>query len=135
MAIQRDRDSGRQATAWLATCCVCAMGIALCSAIIVAFSKNPNQSFLCLFGGVAGFWILLWLLNPGTWKRKPAESDVEWLIRSNSLENVMSTGRYKRKPAYRERLGQNRPPTLDEIRELAQTSNNNWVPSNYPKRS
>ncbi len=129
--IKRDKDSGRAATSWLATCYVFASGALFCSFISLAFSNEPVKPMLIVGGSFLLVFLLLGLLRD-----KPTNSwlvdGYYWLLRRRPDEDAVSYTPRVIKHRPRE-YGTNEPPTIEEIRDLADGPNN-WVPSNRPRK-
>ena len=93
----------------------------------VAFPTDPGTVWLAAGGGFVVILLLIWVLRD-----KPQGTQREifsWLSRRPAEPQV----NYEPKliQAERTRYGTNRPPSVDEIRELKE-GDRNWVPSNTP---
>ncbi len=131
MAKYRGGDSGREATALLATAFVVTIGLALCVGMIFVFPQDPRQP--AMFGGgiLLVFLVLMYLLRDKKtrptnsasvliWGRKPQETEPDYkpqLIKQPERRNY----------------GGNEPPTAERLREIRAESNR-WVPSSKPAR-
>ena len=126
MAYQRDPDAGRQAVAWLAVAFALTTGTAVCAFIILAFAEHPREPFLVLGGIVAGIILFLWGLSSPKEKNLSHNRLFFWL---KAKENIDPAAAYqpKRRRRRGEKLGSNQPPTLESVREIAET-HARWVP-------
>ncbi|MFM9959914.1 MAG: hypothetical protein ACKV2Q_01670 [Planctomycetaceae bacterium] len=124
-----NKDSGREAVAWLATGAVCFLGILFSGLIILMFANEPTKPVLIVSGLFLGLAILLFLL-----REKPKDvvdaEEAKWF---GIFRKPKATTHYKvtrhRKPKIVQ-FGTNAPPTAESIREIKEVSDGmkNWVP-------
>jgi len=131
MPSKNHRDYGRSATALLATTYVLLVGLAVC--LFVVFTNadrqiSPQLAAMCVAGAV-GLWFLSWILRD---KRSNTSrlTNVAWLGRRE--EHVRDAAYKPRRRRRRSRTSDaptpNRPPTVEQIRELSENVKT-WVPS------
>ena len=93
----------------------------------VAFPRDPGTVWLAAGGGFVIILLLVWVLRD-----KPQGTQREmfsWLSRRKAEQPLDYEPKLRREN--RPRYGTNRPPTVDEIRDLKE-GDRNWVPSNTP---
>lgn len=94
--------------------------------ILLILSDQPDQNFLWAVGGVfllAG--ILFWLsFKPVSILR----DTMSWAKSRGARPEPVDFTMARRESAIA-RFGTNAPPSLDDLREQRDSSNNNWVPS------
>ena len=120
MKFKSTNGSGSLAAAYLIFC-VGLVGCTICTGLL--FRRTPNLSVIVLsIGGALAFLTIVLKLRPDL----PSDclSIFTWGRRSAEAEYTPSLIRTKPKT-----FGTNRPPTVEEIRDLKDT-NRNWVPSN-----
>ena len=126
-----NRDLGRSAAAWLATCLVVLGGTLACLVVIFAGAGDPLPGLVSFAGCLLGVSLLrlmrekptnevrrqhsLWLL-----RRPPAPPRVSYQVRKQTTKPSVT--------------GTNTPPTAQEIRELADGLHN-WVPARTASRT
>lgn len=131
----RSRPPDRSAVALLATCVVVAGGVMSCAFVVLSSSTTPQQALLACAGCFAAVCVLLWLLRDKphdsptaahfAWFREfwRAKQEVQYEVRRRRVEPPPPST----PPA---------PPTVDQLRELAENANT-WVPSSgaRPRRT
>lgn len=128
----RNKDSSRSATSLLATSIVFAFGGMSCTGIILASGSDPVRPLLILAGCMLPVWFIFWLLRDGP-RHRSLKDRCFWLLRRKSREPEIRWESIRRKRRRQDEYGTRKPPTVEEIREFAQTTNN-WVPSNDPRK-
>jgi hypothetical protein len=126
MAFHRDPDAGRKATAWLAVAFTLTTGAAVCSFIILAFAEDAKQGFFVLGGILAGILLLLWGMSSPRDRSEPRDWLVFWR-KTQEQPDPAELYQPRKRRLKRSPLGSNQPPTLESIREIAQT-HARWVP-------
>lgn len=119
------RKSGDHAAAWLATWFVMCGGIGACLFIALSAGDGLLRPLLLLGGGGLALAAVLWLLREP--RKKKGESKLRFLLARHRSESRRTAYRWSRRTSTRSEE-QNRPPTLEEIRDLS-SSTNTWVPS------
>jgi hypothetical protein len=124
----RDPQSGRDAVSLLATVVVFVMGFIACGGVIMVSMDKPGAPL----GGLAAFMLIVfWLLmrlRAGAAEAGVGFSDV--ILWMQSRDRTDPTQLYKprrKRTADSIPLGENRPPTVEDIRAL-QDYNVRWVP-------
>jgi hypothetical protein len=132
MPIRRNPEAGRQAVTWLATAFVFLIGAVATAVTLLSVSERAGWQdwtvWAMLFGGVL---LMLWALSGGE-KAGPAAL-YSWIrVRHRTDPLTVYKPSLKRHGDARP-LGSNGPPTLDSIREAAE-SGVQWVPHSQPER-
>lgn len=132
MAFQRDPNAGRQAVAWLAVAFTLTVGSAVCSFIILAFADNPRPAFAVLGGILAVIMVFLWSIS--TPKDKDASRTwLQFWRKAQEQPDPAELYQPRRRRRKGTALGSNQPPTLETVREIAET-HARWVPHGPPPR-
>lgn len=126
MALYRDPDAGRKATAWLAVAFTLTCGVGVCTFIILAFAENPRQAFFVLGSIVVGILLMLWGIS-GSRDRREARDWLAFWRRTHEAPDPAELYQPRRRRRKREPLGSNQPPTVESIREISET-HARWVP-------
>lgn len=93
----------------------------------VAFLVAPDHAAESIYGFLGGLAVLL-VLVLGVMPRVPMPTGtVAWFNRKKARDEYLGYNPRLDKPVV-ERFGTNAPPTVDEVRELKDTSRT-WVPS------
>lgn len=107
----------------MATAAILLMGTAFCVALIFAFGEAKPVPVAIAVGSAVGFGILLWLLRD----RPTAEKRgwFAWIKRRGAQDeqDFFRVAMIRRQ----QKFGDNRPPTLDELREIKDPTRT-WVP-------
>ena len=126
MAFQRDPDAGRQAVVWLAVAFAVTTGTVVCGFMILAFAEQPREPFLVLGGIVGGILLFLWGLSSPKEKHVSQNRLFFWLKAQDHVDPA-EIYRPRRRRTGTPKAGSNRPPTLESVREIAET-HSRWVP-------
>jgi hypothetical protein len=124
-----NKDSGREAVAWLATGAVCFLGVLFIGVVILLFANEPGRPALIAAGLFLGLAILLFLLREKP-KNSIDDEEAKWF---GIFRKPKAIARYKltrrRKPKIVQ-FGTNEPPTAERIREIKEVSDGmkNWTP-------
>ncbi|HUQ69774.1 MAG TPA: hypothetical protein VM165_09645 [Planctomycetaceae bacterium] len=134
MAIRRNPDPGRQAVAWLATAFVFLIGAVATALTLLAASERAGWRdwtvWAVLFVGVL---TMLWALSGSA--DKSAAALYSWIrVRHRTNPLTLYKPRLRRNRGDGRALGSNQPPTLESLRESADTAVQ-WVPHSQPERS
>lgn len=113
----------------LATSVVFGAGFLLCAFIALAFNSDPTKPLLLVSGAFGAVLLFLWLLRPKSQNRF-LEGGGFWLWGGRKEDNALNYTPRLIKPRPEDGYGTNKPPTLEELREMRETSANAWVPSN-----
>lgn len=133
MTIQRDPDAGRKATAWLAVAFTLTAGAGTCAFIILAFADNPRQAFTVLGSVLAGIILMLWGMS-GSRDRQEARDWLAFWRKTQPSNDPADVYRPRKRRLKGAPLGSNQPPTLESVREIAET-HARWVPhGSAPRR-
>ena len=100
--------------------------------IIMASGSDPIRPLLILAGCMVPVWFILWLLRDGP-RNRSLKDHCFWLLRRKSHEPEIRWEAIRRKRRSQVEYGTRKPPTVEEIRNLAQETNT-WVPSNHPRK-
>jgi hypothetical protein len=107
----------------LATAVILLLGTAFCIAIVLAFGEAKPVPIAVASGSMLAFALLLW-----SWRDRPRAEKRGWFTW------VMSRNRSGEQASYKlavirskHHYGQNRPPTLESLRELKDPTRT-WVP-------
>lgn len=107
----------------LATAAILLMGTAFCIAIIFAFGEAKPIPVAIAIGSAIGFGILMWLLRD-----KPTAEKRNWFAWVSRKKDHAEQDAYRVAVIrHKHNYGDNRPPTLDELRELKDPTRT-WVP-------
>jgi len=126
MPIQHDRDSGRVATALLATSFVLTGGMFVITVIVFAFAEDPKQPLLLSAGYISAFVLLLWLFRSGP-QNESRVKNLVWMKRTVSDEDAVRYEPMRRRTRRRKQVP-NKPPTVESVRAL-RDGLHNWIPS------
>lgn len=99
--------------------------------LLVIITEEADNNFLWAIGGVfllAG--LLFWL----SFKPVSVLKDTMSWVQSRRARPETADFTIARREAAMARFGTNAPPSLDELREQRDQSNNNWVPSRERRR-
>jgi hypothetical protein len=120
LAIQPDR----RAAPLIATAFVLLGGAAACLGIIFAFGEAKPVPIAIACGSIVGLAVVLWLLRD-----KPEAKQRHWFswVLARNARPARSSYRPKAAPQAQQ-FGTNRPPTVEEVREL-KSDLRTWVPS------
>jgi hypothetical protein len=133
MNIRRNPQAGRQAVTWLATAFVFLIGAVATAVTLLSVSERAGWQdwtvWAVLFGGVL---LMLWALSGGE-KTGPAAL-YSWIrVRHRTDPLTLYKPSLKRRRGDGRPIGATDPPTLDSIREAAE-SGVQWVPHSQPER-
>ncbi|MFV0442527.1 MAG: hypothetical protein ACK5Q5_03045 [Planctomycetaceae bacterium] len=107
----------------MAAAFVLLMGTAFCVALLMAFDGGSPIPVAIAVGSAVGFGLLMWLLRD-----RPEAGKRNWFAwvnrRGQDAEQAMYRVAVIR---HKHSLGDKRPPTLDELRELKDPTRT-WVP-------
>ncbi len=119
--------SGDQASAWLATVFTLVGGLFACVFVVVTSGEPPGKPMMIALGVITVLLLILWLL-----REKPPEAQQQslrlWYWWKKEDSNQVE---YKPRPRKRSShidYGDQKPPTLDSIRETVDEQRT-WVPS------
>lgn len=132
MTIQRDPEAGRKATAWLAVAFTLTAGTGVCTFIILAFADDPRQAFLILGAILAGIILLLWGISSPA-DRQAGRDLLAFLRKTQPSTDPADLYQPRKRRLKGAKLGSNQPPTLETVREIAET-HARWVPHGPPPR-
>lgn len=133
MTFRRDPDAGRSAATWLAVSFILTSGVGVCSFIILAFADDPRQGFTVLGVIVAGTIIMLWGMSHPR-DKTAARSWLSFWRKTQEQPDPAETYTPRRRRRSRGPVGTNEPPTLESVREIAET-HARWVPhGSAPRR-
>lgn len=135
MPFRRDPVSGRQAVTWLATAFVLLIGAVATAITLLAVSDRAGWQdwtvWAVLFGAIV---LMLWALS-GASDKGAASARYFWLrVRNRTDPLTLYKPTFKRPSGDGRPLGSNAPPTLDSLREAAETGVQ-WVPHSQPERT
>lgn len=125
-----ERDPGRTAATLFATTFVFLGGLVFCSFILVAFVENPAPHLIVCAALFLGLALLSWLLGEriSDWIPTPAG------LLSRLTRRKPPTLNYEPRRRVRYiQFGSNQPPSVEDVREAAEYSPNNWVPDSPPR--
>lgn len=129
MPSHKQDNLGKQAAAWLATCFVLAGGALSCITLAVLFLDNPVRPLLQIAGATFGLGLAFWLLR-GRRENRARVGLIAWLVRAQDSGNHLVAMRVgKKEKSVPVQFGTNTPPTVQEVRELADDARV-WVPRN-----
>lgn len=124
-------DDGNDAVAMLATVVVLVLGAAFCSLIVLLVAENASHALMvssCVIGGAV---CLIWVLRGGSDSETRRRGET-WLriFRRRQPKAVYKAQRVKKDKPAPEEWGQNRPPSVESIREIKQATDGmkNWAP-------
>ncbi len=124
-------DDGNEAVAMLATVVVLVLGAAFCSLIVLLVAENAGQALVISSCVIAGALCLIALLRGGD-DSEARRRGQTWLrvFRKKKSKTVYRARRVKPNETPQEEWGQNRPPSLESIREIKQSTDGikNWAP-------
>jgi hypothetical protein len=133
MPFQRNPETGRKATAWLAVAFTLMAGTLVCSFIILSFAEDPRQAFLVLGAILVGIVLMLWGMT-GTRDRDEQRSWLEFWRSTHEPPDPADLYQPRRRRRKGAPLGSNQPPTLESVREISE-SHARWVPhGQHPRR-
>lgn len=130
MSNQFGRDNGNMAAGIFAATFVVIGGLLICTAVSFSFSDSPTKSYF-IIGAIFFFLItLLYKIATGRVANGAASSNVfSILAKDKENDDVDYVPELKRK-----KQKSQTPPSVDQIREL-KDGTNNWVPTGKtPKR-
>lgn len=126
MAVQQNRDAGRNAVALLATAVVLLFGAAACAFLILTAVDRPGWPL----AGAAAFFTLfsIVLFTWGTRSEQPRERQglLAWLRGRETVDPCESYRPHLRKPQSQD-FGTIAPPSVESVREAAEDFVR-WVP-------
>jgi hypothetical protein len=133
MTIRRNPDTGRQAVTWLATAFVFLIGAIATAVTLLSVSERAGWQdwtvWAVLFAGVL---LMLWALSGG--EKAGPSALYSWIRVRNRVDPLtVYKPSLKRRRVDGRPLGSNEPPTLESIREAAETGVQ-WVPHSQPER-
>lgn len=132
MAFERDPDTGRKATAWLAVAFTLTAGAGTCTFIILAFADNPRQAFLVLGSILTGIIILLWGMTQSR-DRTQARDLLAFFRKTQPSTDPAELYQPRKRRRKGVKLGANPPPSAEKVREISET-HARWVPHGPPPR-
>uniref|UniRef100_A0A7C2JZ14 Uncharacterized protein n=1 Tax=Schlesneria paludicola TaxID=360056 RepID=A0A7C2JZ14_9PLAN len=133
MPIRRNPDTGKQAVTWLATAFVFLVGAIATALTLLSMAERAGWQDWTVWAGLFGGAVLmLWALS-GSGEKGPANARFFW-VRVRSRTDPLTVYKPKRRRSSDGRpLGSNQPPTLESVREAAESSVQ-WVPHSQPER-
>lgn len=133
-----DDDHGGDAVALLATAVVLVLGSAFCSLMVLFVAENATQALItssCVIGGVI---CLIWLLR-GESTSNARRNQQTWLrvFRKRKKKTVYRATRAMKNASQPEEWGQNRPPSVESVREIKEATDGvrNWSPKSVDEKS
>jgi hypothetical protein len=129
----RERDAGRQAVAWLATAFVILIGAGATAFMVLSMTEQAGWRDWLVWAGCFGG--LVWFL----WSVVRPQSETAgrgWLrlwLKSTDRSDPLRDYKFRRRRRAPESipLGGQAPPTVDSVREAAETTIK-WVPRDNP---
>ena len=109
------------------------MGVGVCAFIALAFDNRPSQPILLVSGATLFVFAVFWLLRDSK-ENRWLEGGYFWLLRKRPDEDDPPYTPRLRENQGPSEYGTNKPPTVDEVRDLSANSPNNWVPSRTPRK-
>lgn len=134
MALRRNPDPGRHAVIWLATAFVVFIGLIATAVTLLSVAERAGWQGWTAWGALfAGVIVMLWALS-GSGSPTSVSSLYSWIrVRQRVDPLTLYKPTLKRTGGDGRPLGSNQPPTLDSIREAAE-SGVQWVPHSQPDR-
>ncbi|GIX04170.1 MAG: hypothetical protein KatS3mg114_0039 [Planctomycetaceae bacterium] len=134
MAWQRNSDAGRRAVTLLATAFVILIGAASTAMTVYVAAEQGGWQAWCAWGTI--FLVVIWLVWT-LWDSR--ERSITWLklwsrTRPEACDPLETYRPRLRRYRPEQPWGSNRPPTLEELRALAEESNTTWIPHAVPPR-
>ena len=134
---RRNSDSGRYAVIWLATAYIAVIGAGASAFVILVASDQPQGPLIVLGSSLGLLAVVLLILNI-QWDQ-PISHLKLWLTAQNRSDPTDDYRAARRRIEAREKQGENRPPTIESVRDAAEHGGA-WVPHSTgndrrPKRS
>lgn len=134
MPFRRNSTPGRQAVTWLATAFVLLIGAVATAITLLSVSERAGWRdwtvWAILFAAII---LMLWSLS-GTGEKNGAAVLYSWLrVRRRDDPLKLYKPALKRHLSDSRPLGSNGPPTLESVREAAESAVT-WVPHSQPER-
>ncbi len=131
-------DHGSDAVALLATAVVLVLGSAFCSLMVLFVAENATQALItssCVIGGII---CLIWMLR-GDSDSNARRNQQTWLkiFRKRKKKTAYRATRVTKNAPQPEEWGQNRPPSVESVREIKQATDGmrNWSPKSIDEKS
>lgn len=133
MGIRRNSESGRQAVTWLATAFVVLIGSVATAVTLLAVAERTGWRDWTIWGILFfGVVVMLWALS-GTGSAGSVSSLYSWIRVRNRVDPLTLYKPTLKRHGDGRPIGSNQPPTLDSVREAAETGVQ-WVPHSQPER-
>jgi hypothetical protein len=122
----RDRDHGRYAAGLFAATVVMTVGLGVCLMLTFLFAPDAWWSFALIGGAIAAFSVTLWLFSGPA--ARPAQTTNFYTVDKEQVDEYAQSLRPRRRRRPRVEFGTNKPPTIDDLRQIKEDSNV-WFPS------
>lgn len=129
----RKHDGGRQSVSVLASCVVIFLGSLACLVVVLGASPDPNRHLAYLGGAALAMLFLVWWFNRPSDRERPIMNWLHWKL-YGPKERPKQEIRVKFKKPPVDDWTPNRPPTVEELREMKRESLNSWVPPKEGKK-
>jgi hypothetical protein len=123
---QHGRDYGRYAAGLFAATVVMTTGLGVCLMVTFVFAPDAWWPLVLIVGGVAALSMTLWLFSDSP--LRTAKDSNLYRVRKELADDYVQSfrPRHRRRPS--RELGTNRPPSVDDLRQIKEDSNA-WYPS------